>query len=675
MGRAMARAMFERCVVVLSLVVASNAAGVTVPSTKTATRSSSSTTVAVDTQSIVKGGTSIVIPADWSTAARGSFLVLTAPEGDFQIAVTEVSAIDAGTAVSSAWHEFDPDFKRPLQISEPLTPGGGWEQSQRFEYRVSPSENRIDRAYARRANNRWLVVVYQGGLATREKRSGSILRVMQSFHPKGYQRESFAGRTARPIDAHAVHVMKDFVADGMKRLGIPGVAFSLIDHGTIVYVGGQGVRKLGKAGRVDADTRFIAASDTKALTTLLLARLVDEKKLRWDEPVTEAYPSFKFGNARPTREIEIRDLACQCTGMPQQNYDSYFHNRSMTPSELIRFVGTMQPEAPFRSLFIYSDLLPAAAGFIAGSVAEPGKEPGAAYDDAMKRLVLDPLGMMHSTFDFSKAMQGNYAHPHNDDVEGHPVVSPMTYTQSYGARRPAGGLWTTAYDLSQYVLLELANGATPDGHQLVSRENLLLRRMPNIAVGEDVQYGMGLVIDKHSGITVINHSGGRPGYESFMFWLPDYGIGAVILTNSDAGSELMDPFARKLLEQVFGGKPEADRQLQAAVERTKSEALALRNSLQIPASRPAVNRLAGKYRNDALGNLLVERSENIVAFRFDEWRSAVASRANSDGTTTFITLGADMFNAEFLAGGRHGKRTLTLSDGQRDYVFVEQPDT
>ena len=428
-------------------------------------------------------------------ATRGSFIVLSAPEGDFQIAVTDSQAPDADTAVSSAWHDFEPGFKRPLQLSEPLTPGGGWEQSQRFEYLVSPNEKRIVRAFSRRANNRWLVVIYQGGLATREKRLSSIVGVMQSFHPKRYRRESFAGRTARPIDAHVIHVMQDFVAGGMKQLGIPGVAFSLIDHGKIVYVGGMGVRELGKPDLVDADTRFIAASDTKALTTLLLAELVDEKKLRWDEPVTEAYPSFKFGDARVTREVQIKHLACQCTGMPAQNYDSYFHNRSMTPTGLIQFLGTMQPTAPFGKVFIYSDMLPAAAGFIAGSVAEPGKEPGAAYDDAMQSKVLDPLGMTRSTFDFTKAMQGNYARPHDEDVDGKLVVSPMTYTQSYGARRPAGGLWTTAHDLSQYVMMELADGVLPNGHQLVSKENLLQRRAPNVLVSEDTQYAMSLVVD------------------------------------------------------------------------------------------------------------------------------------------------------------------------------------
>jgi CubicO group peptidase (beta-lactamase class C family) len=670
MARTQARVALKSIAIWILLLVVSNTSA-TAEAPLKAAGSSQARTVAADTLGATSEGTTFTVPAAWSVTERGSFIVLTPPDGNLQIALTDIQAPSADRAVASAWKAFDPGFKQALQLSEPLQPRDGWERIQHFEYEVPPSEKRIVRAFARHANDRWLVMIYQGDLATREKWMTSILLVFDSLHPQGYQRENFAGKKARAIDAHVIQAMKDFVASGMKQLGVPGVAFSLIDHDKIVYAGGLGVREWGKPEPVDADTRFIAASDTKALTTLLLAKLVDEKKLRWDEPVTEAYPSFTFGEPKVTRELQIRHLVCQCSGMPAQDYDSEFHNRSMTPAAMIRFLDSMQPSVPIGKVFIYSNMLPAAAGFIAGSIAEPGKELGAAYDDAMQKKVLDPLGMTRSTFDFDKAQQGNYARPHYTDVDGKLTVSPMTYTQSYGARRPAGGLWTTVHDLSQYVVMELADGVLPNGQRLVSKENLLQRREPNIVIDNDQHYGMGLVIDIQWGVTVIDHSGGRPGYASHMMWLPDYGIGAVILTNSDDGGALLRPFARKLMEQVFGGRPEADRQLQAAALRKEINQHAFRQSLQIPADRSASN-LAAKYHNDALGDLAVNRSGRNVEFQFDEWRSLVASRINGDGSTSFITLGEDMADTEFLAGEQHGKRTLTLNDGAREYVFVER---
>ena len=149
--------------------------------------------------------------------------------------------------------------------------------------------------------------------------SGSRCRRLRIVRPKGYERESFAGRKAHALDAERIALMKEFVETSMKELGIPGVGMALVDGGKVVYEGGLGVKELGKPERVDENTLFMAASNTKGMTTLLLSELVDEKKLRWDEPVTEAYPSFKLGDANTTKQVLIKNLVCACTGLPIWN--------------------------------------------------------------------------------------------------------------------------------------------------------------------------------------------------------------------------------------------------------------------------------------------------------------------------------------------------------------------
>src|SRR6185295_15047141 len=109
--------------------------------------------------------------------------------------------------------------------------------------------------------------------ATFEKRNAALSLAVGSLRPKGYQRELFTERKARPLDAEWIALLKDFVQDVMRQLGIPGVGLSLIDGGKVVYEGGLGVKAIGNPDPVDADTLFLAASNTKAMTTLLLARL------------------------------------------------------------------------------------------------------------------------------------------------------------------------------------------------------------------------------------------------------------------------------------------------------------------------------------------------------------------------------------------------------------------
>lgn len=626
-----------------------------------------------DTPGISAGGTTFTIPAGWSVITQGAFTVLRPPEGDLQMVITEQAASDAKQAVDMTWQQFEPGSTRRLHLREPFEPGEGWSREDYFEYMEPAGSDQFMRAFARLANDRWMVLLYQGSQATRAKRQTAVRLVLSSLRSRNYTPESFARRKPKIIDAKTIAVMRNFVANGMHKLNIPGAAFSLIEHDRIVYESGLGLRELGKPGLVNANTRFIAASDTKALTTLLVAKLVDQHKLYWDQPVTQVYPSFKFGDPELTRKMKVRDMFCQCTGIPAQNYESEFHNRSMTATALIRLLATTQPIAPFGRQFIYSDVLPAAMGFMAAGVAEPGKEMDAAYEDAMQQEVLGPLGMRHSTFDFSKAMQGNYARPHYDDIDGNIVVSPMVYTQSAGGRRPAGGLWTTAHDLSRYVMMELTSGVLPNGDRLVSEANLLERRKPNIEISPGESYGMGLIVDSRWGITVVDHSGGRPGYSSYMFWLPDYGIGAVILTNADNGSFLLEPFARKLIELLFNGQSLADEQLRVEAERNKISEHAVRNSLNIRTNRKISEQLAPIYHNKALGDLEVTRSgSSTLEFRFDEWRSPIGSRDNGDGTTSFVPLNDEMPGAEFLGGTQDGKRTLTLQEGNIKYIFVER---
>src|SRR5262249_9126151 len=148
--------------------------------------------------------------------------------------------------------------------------------------------------------------------------------------------------------------------------------------------------------------------------------------------------------------------------------------------------------------------------------------------------------------------------------------------------RPAGGMWTSAHDLSRYVMMELANGKLADGKSLVSEQNLLERRKPNVTVGEDVHYGMALIVDRRYGVPVVHHGGDLPGYHSDMMWLPEQNVGAVILTNSDWGFGLRGPFLRKLEEVLFDGLPLAEAQLKAVAEQLEQDRKKTRERLVVP---------------------------------------------------------------------------------------------
>jgi len=238
--------------------------------------------------------------------------------------------------------------------------------------------------------------------------------------------------------------------------------------------------------------------------------------------------------------------------------------------------------------------------------------------------------------------------------------------------RPAGGAWSTVRDLLRYVQMELAEGKLPGGGTYLSKETLLARRAPQVAIGTDVTYGMGLTVHSKYGVTVVNHGGDMIGFHSDMMWLPEHGVGAVVLTNGDPGGVIRGLFRRKLLEVLFGGRPEADADLAAAAKRISEQRAAARKLLEVPANAAEAAKLAPRYANAELGEIAVSRKGAVVMFDFGEMASEVASQKNPDGSISFVTIAPGIDGLPFVVGSRAGKRTLILRDAQHEYVFEER---
>jgi len=624
-----------------------------------------------DTQLRTTDGATFTAPSGWSVSAAANKTVLEPPEGDSHLALLDVRAADADAAVAAGWAGYRAEAHRPLRVATPQAPYNGWEERRLYSYETSPNEKAVVYALAWRAGQDWSVVIVEAALATFEKRNAAFSLVIGSLRPKGYQRELFTDRKAHPLDAERIAVLTEFARNVMQQFDIPGVGLSLIDGGKVVFEGGLGVKTLGRPDPVDADTLFLAASNTKAMTTLLLAELVDAHKVRWDQPVTELYPGFRLGDAETTRQVLIKHLVCACTGLPRQDFEWLFNFAKATPASSLALLGTMQPTSGFGQIFQYSNLMAGAAGFVAGSIVDPKQELGAAYDQAMRSKVFAPLGMTHTTFDFATALRGDVASPHDVDVDGKTVPARMDINYSVVPLRPAGGMWTSVRDLSKYLQMELARGRLPDGTQLVSPENLLERRKPQVQTGEDIAYGMGLVINTQYGIPVIGHGGSMFGYKSEMIFLPDHGVGAVILTNADSGGYLSGPFRRRLLEVLFDGRPEAVEQAKAGNAQRLANLAKRRERLVVPPDAAEAGKLAARYASPALGTLAVRTQDGATIFDFEKWSSTVASRKNDDGTTSFITIDPTVDGFNFVAGERDGKRALTIRDAQHEYPFAE----
>src|SRR5690606_2050767 len=114
----------------------------------------------------------------------------------------------------------------------------------------------------------------------------------------------------------------DTVVDAaIARYALPGLAIGVIDNGKVVYRRGAGERVAGSGERIDSATLFKIASNSKAMTASVLARLVDAGKLRWDDPVIKHLPAFRMFDPWVTQNMQVRDLLVHNSGLPEGGGD------------------------------------------------------------------------------------------------------------------------------------------------------------------------------------------------------------------------------------------------------------------------------------------------------------------------------------------------------------------
>ena len=632
-------------------------------------KSAAGVRMTVDSPLTTLHGNKLIAPAEWLVTVRGPATILEAPEGDSWIVVVDVQAKDGAEALTKGLAAYK-EVNLPLFVENDLPDEAGWTKQRQFVYETAPNEQREFSAGVMFGGDEWSLWIYDMAYAVAEKRGAQVGLIFDSMEPKGYTRESFAGRKANKIGSAEIKVLSQFIKDSQAGT-VPGVAMGIIQDGEVVFAGGFGVREYGGDIKVDADTLFMIGSNTKALTTLLLGKLVDEGQLKWDTQVQQVFPRFKLGDADTASRVRIEHLVCACTGLPRQDMEWIFQYDGVTPAASLDMLGTMQPTSDFGEMFQYSNLLAGAAGFVGAYVLFPELELGLAYDKAMQSKIFDPLGMHSTTFDYALALSGNHASAHATTIDGETAPAAFELNYAIVPTRPAGAAWSSVNDMLKYVAMELANGQLPDGKKYISEQVLLERRAAKVPTNKEESYGMGLAVSEKHGVQLVHHGGATFGYHSDMMWLPEHNVGAVVLTNGNPGWSIHSNFRRKLLEVLFDGEAEADANMASDTRRFFEYLAGARKLLVIPADTTLSSKLAMRYSNDALGDIAVSHHDNKTQFDFGEWQSEVASRNNTDGTVSFVTTAPGAFGFEFVVGS-DTKRTLTLRDAQHEYVFVEQ---
>jgi len=619
-------------------------------------------------------GTTFIVPSGWFVAAKDGSYLLQDPDRQLSFVIAQRKDPFGLDAIQAVWKSYWPDFNEPI-IRTHDSPGQKWDEVVKPNYFVAdPTDitksdlNRSLGAYAFKKNGIWYVALWDGAIAATDRRVAQLDTILGTLKPKGEDDKT----TALTWDSQKEKDFEDFINEGRDRCRIPGVAVAVVQGGKIVYEKGFGVRESGKNYPVTPHTLFGVASITKSLTTLLMARLVDDGKLDWDTPVTKFLPDFQLADPQLTQQLTLRYTVCACTGLPRQDMDLVFPALEDTPEDMLAKMAQIKPTTGFGETFQYSNQMVAAGGYMATRAVDTQDDLNTAYAKLLQSEVFDPLGMKDSCVDLKDVMRREFATPHGIDLDLNYVPIPLTYEAWMNPILPAAGAWCSADDLAKYIQMELAKGVGADGTRIVSEKNLLKRREPEARISADSSYGLGQIVSNIDGVTVIGHGGAASGYSTDYCFMPAQDSGLVVLTNGRGADVFTGAVRNRFLELLTGKKPHAKENLETWDADRKDSNVKMMTFYNGFKGTSWLTGYTGKYINEDLGRVTISMENEGAMFDEGKWKVPMGAYYDRNGEVRFMLTKPPLAWVDFILRDNDGHKTLTYHTPQKDYVFEWQ---
>ena len=413
----------------------------------------------------------------------------------------------------------------------------------------------------------------------------------------------------------------EYVNKAIKEWGVPGVAIAIVKDDKIVFAKGFGVRELNKPEPVDQHTLFAIGSSSKAFTATSLAILVDQAKIKWDDPATKYLPGFQLFDPYSTRELTVADLLSHRSGLARG--DLLWYASEYDRNEILRRVRYLKPSWSLRARFGYQNIMFLAAGQIIPSVT------GKTWDDFMRERIFTPLNMK-STSTSIKAFAGNanVASPHSK-IEDKVRAVPWRNIDNIA---PAGSINSNVEDMAQWLRLNLGQGEY-DKKRLVSAASIKAMQTPQSIVGLDgprgnfypeahfLTYGLGWFLSDYRGRKLVEHGGAIDGMRAQVGMIPEEKLGCVILTNLH-GTILPHALMYKILD-FYLKVPERDwsSEMMKVEKRLEEQGKAAEKKAEaerVKGTSPslALEKYAGKFESDMYGVAKVALDNQKLVLNF-----------------------------------------------------------
>ncbi|MHA4807041.1 serine hydrolase [Flavitalea flava] len=459
--------------------------------------------------------------------------------------------------------------------------------------------------------------------------------------------KSAIGRTGHvsEIPAGLPPGLDNYIEKALQTFEVPGLSISIVQNGKVLLTRGYGLKKLGDTAHVDAHTLFLIASNTKAFTATALSLLVEEGKLKWEDPVIDHLPWFRMSDPYITMHMTIRDLLVHHSGIPAYAGDlMIFPPSAYSRKEIVGKLSRIPLTRGFRTTYAYDNILYLAAGEVIIAVS------GMEWEEFIRTRIFDKLGMSESISRFSTLKdQSNVAMAHTRLDGKVKTVDRFMNLDIGDAGNPAGGICTNANDMARWLITQLDSGMAPNKTRLfqpsATRELWkVVTPMPIENMPEELKpaqmnfrgYALGFRSFNYGSTQIVCHGGMLSGFVSQIALVPKLNLGISIFTNQESSGaywaiiyQILDYYLQNGQFDWIGGykkqldsalvkeKKERDERDNLEKNREKRE-LAARSAVTAlgKASLPMAN-YAGAYTDTLYGpvDITLENDRLVLRFR------------------------------------------------------------
>src|SRR5882724_3931030 len=349
------------------------------------------------------------------------------------------------------------------------------------------------------------------------------------------------------FDAYMEKVLKDWNA--------PGIGVGVVAGDKLVFAKGYGYRDYGKKLPFTPETLVQIASNSKLFTAVSAGILVDEGKLAWDKPIRDTVPAIRFFSDALNTTITLRDMLSHRTGITR--HDTIWYQSDDTRKQLFEEVRYMEPTAPPRTIFLYNNMMYAAAGYLIEL------QSGKTWEEFVRERIFGPLDMGSSTFSVPDMVkQPDFGVGYTEKRDTFELYN-TPYYEDTSAMAPAGAIISNLHEISHW-LIALMNDGTYGGKQALPPAVLKATLDPAIAMpnaaGEargywemlNAAYGMGRWTGSYRGHLLAYHGGDLPGFHSQISFMPNDHIGVIVFVIGDHCASLYNTISYNVYERLLG---------------------------------------------------------------------------------------------------------------------------